>query len=450
MNSRRLEAQSAPSLGTNAAARLSADVASVGFGLISAVVTARLLGPDGKGTLSTLLFLATLLSYASSLGLGDASIILIKRREAVVQDAVPGILIAGVAAAIVAWVVLGFVSVVADWESILPAVAIAGLSIPFMTLTRLLAGLKNAVEAIRFTSLVFAFQSGVNAVGLVLFVALAKMEITGGILASFIASVSAAIVLGRSLQRGGVFFRHPFQRDFLAAAMRVGILIDISLIIAALSQRLDLLIVYSLEGEAPAGRYSVALTLAQLAAYGSVALAVASFPRLAGVDPNQLSRMIEQISRVGLAATLLSAAFLALVIPFAIRFLLGPEFVTAITPALLLLAGTVVWSQQWLFARAAASRGDGRLYLASLLTSLAVMVGLDFVLIPRFGINGAALASALSSVAGLTMALGGFRKRHAIDLRVALLWPRMADLRLFVDFLRDAWRAMTRRPSPEL
>lgn len=92
MSDEEVEVRTLPSLGFTSAARLSADIVSVVFGLVSATITARVLGADGKGALSSLLFIGVLLSYAASLGLGDASIILIQQKRVSLQDAVPGVL----------------------------------------------------------------------------------------------------------------------------------------------------------------------------------------------------------------------------------------------------------------------------------------------------------------------------------------------------------------------
>lgn len=442
MTAQATEPGTLPSLGFTSAARLSADIASVIFGIVSATVTARWLGPDGKGTLSSLLFIWVLLSYASSLGLGDAAIILIQQKRASVQDAVRSILPPALVATVVGSGLLAVAAVIADWSAIVGAVVVVALALPVATTVRLLIAIENARERIAFTSLVFAVASATTAVALVIFVALAELGIFGGALASFLGSGVALTMLIGSLHRGGVSLRPVPRRDLIATALRIGVVIEISYILGALSQRVDLLIVYSMAGEASAGRYSVALTLAQLAAYGPFALSVASFPRMAGMQPNEVSEMIERLSRAGLAIALGSAAILFLAIPVLVPALFGSEFAAAVRPALIMLIGSVVWSEQWLFARAAAARGDGPLYFRSLGVSLVVMVALDMMMIPRFGIEGAAIASVVAPTLGLLVVFAPFRRRHAPSLRMAALRPGRADFALLGTFVKDAGRRL--------
>src|SRR5437773_1473155 len=70
-----------PSLRVNSLARLVLEGGRLASGFVSAAITARWLGPAGKGTLSALLFIAALLSYGSTMGLGEAVTVMIGRAE---------------------------------------------------------------------------------------------------------------------------------------------------------------------------------------------------------------------------------------------------------------------------------------------------------------------------------------------------------------------------------
>src|SRR5215218_8856337 len=70
-----------PSLAVNSVSRLTADVVGLVLAMVAAVVTARWLGPAGKGVLSTLTFLAGLFVVACTAGLGDAAVVEINSRR---------------------------------------------------------------------------------------------------------------------------------------------------------------------------------------------------------------------------------------------------------------------------------------------------------------------------------------------------------------------------------
>src|SRR5262249_54965287 len=64
-----------------------ADALSLAFGIASGIITARFLGPEGKGVLASLVFLSTSFSQLSCLGLQEATIVMIGQKRATRQGA---------------------------------------------------------------------------------------------------------------------------------------------------------------------------------------------------------------------------------------------------------------------------------------------------------------------------------------------------------------------------
>ena len=74
--------------------RFASDGSGVLLGLISTIVTARVLGPAGRGTLAALTFVTLLVAQCSTLGLGDAAVVRIGQAKATVQEALSSSLVA--------------------------------------------------------------------------------------------------------------------------------------------------------------------------------------------------------------------------------------------------------------------------------------------------------------------------------------------------------------------
>jgi O-antigen/teichoic acid export membrane protein len=89
-----------------------------------------------------------------------------------------------------------------------------------------------------------------------------------------------------------------------------------------------------------------------------------------------------------------------------------------------MLPGAIIWSEQWLLCKTALARGQGRLYFRSLACSLIAMLVGDVLLIPQWGIIGAAVASALAPLAGI---LAVKSILHQMNLTWMELLPRWAD-----------------------
>jgi len=90
--------------------------------------------------------------------------------------------------------------------------------------------------------------------------------------------------------------------------------------------------------------------------------------------------------------------------PFGIRVLYGPRFAGAIRPMLLMLPGIVMMSLYMILTRNFTSRNRQGVNIVAAGVALSVNVGLNCVLIPRWGISGAAISTAVSySLAALML-----------------------------------------------
>jgi O-antigen/teichoic acid export membrane protein len=266
--------------------------------------------------------------------------------------------------------------------------------------------------------------------------------VDGAIFAALIGAVIGLAGTVVVLRSASVSLRPALVRDYLPAALRLGVALQVSNLLVLLTARLDLILVFRLGGATEAGGYSVALTIGALVGSAPIAVSYASFPRLATLDHEQARLLGLQVFRVGMSAAISAGAVLAAVSPFLIPLAFGPAYSPAIIPTLILVPGGILWSGQWLLCRAAAARGVPRPLLVSFASSLGAMLALDLVLIGPFGGVGAAVAATLASALGLLIALSYHRKAGG-DIRSLL--PRLRD---FADFLDTARLLMTRsRPA---
>jgi O-antigen/teichoic acid export membrane protein len=397
-----------PSIARNALARLAAEMAGLVLGTAGAVVTARWLGPSNKGVLSSLLFLSGLLMQICSLGLGDAAIVLIGQKRASPQQAMSASLGALVASSLAGMALLWLIAAIVfseNWNEVKAAVLVSCVGVPIGACSGLLSHMLNSRELVVWTSAVVIGVASVTTGGLWAFLVLMNMSVLGGVLAGVLASAGGVVILTRLVRRLRLRLSVVWSPQYLRGALRFGAVIQASYLLVMLSGRLDLLFVYTLSGRSAAGHYSVALTLGTVLTTAPFALSYASFPRLARLEEADAEAFALGVCRMGLAAALLLGACMLLLIPLLVPALFGEAYVAAVGPALILVPTGLLWSEQWLVCRAAAARGDPKLLLWSFGTSVGVMSVLDVVLIPAFGIAGAAMAAAVASAAGLALCL---------------------------------------------
>ncbi len=425
-----------PSLSKNTAARFAAEGTSLLIGAVSASLTARWLGPSTKGTLAALTFASGLLSQACLLGLPEAGMVRVGRREATSQEALSsGLGAALLAAGCGAMVLLLYARLQLPWDDpvVRLAVLTACISIPLAVSGTILLHILNIHERVVSSSLIFFVISATSAVTTVLLVGPARMSVLGGTIGVLVGS---AVGLGSAvflLKRQGMHFRPRLDGSYIRPALRFGLQVEMSYILTVAAARLDLLLVYPIAGRAEAGIYSVALTFGTLSGTVAAALAYAAFPRLPQLTEQEARELTARLVRVGLAAAITVAVGVAVVLPLAIPLALGRAYAGAVTPALLLLLGGVLWSAQWVLSRALAARGDASLLFWSFALNVSVMLLLDLALIPAWGSLGAAVASVVAPAVGVAACLRRYHREGRV--RFVELLPRGEDFRALFGFV---------------
>ena len=422
----------AKSIATNTASRFLADSLSLVFGMINGIITARWLGPDGKGVLASLTLLGGIFSQFSCLGLQEASIIMIGRKRSTTQEA----LSASMAAMLLStgMSMLGFTLVCAlefrsNWSEVTPAILATCFGLGVFSFSNLLCGILNSRELIVFNSLVYAAGSALTALGTWLLVVLFSWSLIGAALSPVLAALVGLAALGIQVRILGLSLRPRWNTAYVLAALRCGLGIQVSYLLVAMSARIDLVLVYSLASRSAAGLYSVALTVSMISGMVPLALSIATFPRLAGLDSPEASALISKTCRLSVLATSACGMLMVLFVPIVIPLLFGSAYTAACLPTTILIGGGVPWSCMWLLARGAAARGQPWTLLCSFGASLIVMLLLDLLLIPVAGMVGAALAATLASLAGLATCVLLLMYYDEISIRISDLLPGVEDLR---------------------
>jgi len=424
------------------------------LGAVSGIVSARMLGPSGKGTLASLSFLIAALAQLCSVGLGDAAIVLVGKGVSSLERALSATVAILPVLAITACCLTLSAAALQFYDGSgrsRTLILVAGVSAPLSLFVSVLTYFLKAQNRIGAASAVLLLNSALSTIGLTFFLALISRSVAGGLLGSALASALTLVIVISLLTRGGLRISGSFDRTYIRPALRVGGAMQFSYVLTNLAARLDLLFVLALLGADAAGQYSVALTLAGLVVLLPFGISYSSFPRLAYSSDGEARILAARICRLAVAASLLSAVVIAILTPTAIYGLFGSSYSPAIAPTLILIAAGVGTSFQWVLARAAASRGDTRLLVRSFAGSLVVMSVLDFLLIPHFDLVGAAVSALCGSLVGAGICL--WFKSSVVPKGLGLgVFPRTADfwylLALPFHFLQPLLREKHFRSQP--
>lgn len=150
------------------------------------------------------------------------------------------------------------------------------------------------------------------------------------------------------------------------------------------------------------GLYSVAVGLAELVFFLPDSVVIVFFPHVAGGTREEADKQAAVVTRVTIAATGLAALPLAVAAIFAVNLIL-PAYVGGLPALFLLLPGVVMLSASKTLSAYLNGIGHGGIVSVTALTALLANIALNLVLIPPFGIRGAAMSSLISYSLGAVL-----------------------------------------------
>jgi O-antigen/teichoic acid export membrane protein len=185
------------------------------------------------------------------------------------------------------------------------------------------------------------------------------------------------------------------------------------------------------------GLYSVAVTMAELVFYVPDSVGAIFLPRVAGATAEDANRMLGRVGRLTTLLTLLVAAALVPTAIVGIHVIL-PAYVDCLPAFLVLLPGAVSFSVAKVMISYLAGRGRPGLISIGTILSLSLNVAVNVVLIPMYGIVGAALASLVSYTFQAAVAVG-FASRLSGESPLRLFVPGREEVALFAGTLWRLW-----------
>ena len=207
----------------------------------------------------------------------------------------------------------------------------------------------------------------------------------------------------------------------------------ISSIATLLLFRLDLFLVGYFLSLKAVGIYSIALFSAEMVTKIPTWSAAILTPMVANNESGHIKRTIYLFYSAIIFASLLGLLFLLGILNFSnlISNLIGKDFTGVETCLLLLLPRVIMQSGVGILAANLAGKGYPWYHPIGCAVPLVILVLLDIVLIPRLGINGAALGNSLAYISAFIILWVGFHKyneRGEVSLKtyIDMVWGHLS------------------------
>jgi O-antigen/teichoic acid export membrane protein len=379
-----------------------------------AILTARALGPTGRGVLVLLLTLSMFSMLIGSLGVNVAARVHLVRTE----DPLPSGHYFGLLSVLLG-VQLGLCMAVA--AALLP---LANVHIPVRE--QFLFSLLGAATLAQYL-----LNDALNAYGFVVQAAVVDAAGSWAQLGFVVAAVVAgadrvepflvALIAGTALQvllalavlcRRGVDVRPRYSQRSWRLLVRAGMPGMAAGLGEVFTYRIDRYLLALFATPAAVGLYSVASTAPELLRLPALALGMPIFHRLA--SGAAAVRDFRRLRRLCFLATGALGAVAFAVAPVVIRATFGVAYAGSVTPLRILLLGELGIAMYHIDGAALGGLGSLGYVSIAALTGLALVAAADVILIPAYGVAGAAWASAVAySVMGITA--GYFLRRRIAD-----------------------------------
>jgi O-antigen/teichoic acid export membrane protein len=205
-------------------------------------------------------------------------------------------------------------------------------------------------------------------------------------------------------------FLPRWHRDVIKPFLSFGLRGYVANILQFFNNRLDVFIVNFFLGPAAVGIYAVSYGIAELIWNFPNAINFVLFPRIASERGQSKNNLTGQILILSVILTSIGAIILALIGQFLISLLYGNAFQEAYYPLLALLPGVILLGAAKVLTAEILGRGYPQYNSIISGLGLAVTIAGDLIMIPRFGVMGAAVSSSLSYTVILIMSVGFYLK----------------------------------------
>lgn len=424
---------------------LGGQFACAAVALVTQVLYARLLGPVGRGQVGLCLMAIALGVLVGGLGGEVPLVIWTAHSREKASEWLAGIFLLGFAGSVAScclWAAIYWIWHPAFLQGITsPMAAVVLATIPPSILLTYLMTILRGLERFRLRSgLALANQ----AMGLAAVVALVLLFNRTPEMAVFANLVT--ICVGTSLS---VFFLRDFlgsgwQRrgagNNIGSALSLGVRGQLGNLASFFNYRLDVFVVNYFLGPAQVGIYAVGVIVSEALWQIPQAAAVALGPRTVRTIDKGATEFTCLVLHQVLVVACISSAIMAICCPLAMRVVFGDHFSASVEVIWWLLPGVIALSLAKVTASDLVARGKPE--FSSVFSSIALLVTvvLDLTLIPRMGINGAALASSAAYIVNAALLAGALKRELKVSWKTLLVPTRFEFVPYRLAWLRcRAW-----------
>jgi len=416
------------------------------LGIGVSIIVARWLGPEGKGVVNTLQTFLSFYGMVALLGLPSALTYYIASGKYPI-----GKIISTFSSFILLFffpltLILIFLSPhlsTTILKSVPQTLLIVSLSISLLTnyFGGPLGWALTALRRFHYSFLISSFALFLRLAFLSLFLIYLKWGVWGAF-ASDWALIPLYLLLGFYFLSDVIRLRYfipILDKAVLKDMLRYGLPLFLGSALWMVNARFDVFVVNSYLGPAAVGLYMTGVAYCEYLRMFTDSVNTVLFPQVASLSVEEARQLTPFLLRVSPICYLPLAIFLYLLSPLIIPLFFGSAFRPSVSVVPYLIPGIISWIYLGFLWNHLSGRGYPRYNLyGSLFGSISTLL-LDFLLIPRWGIIGASVASSIAYSLTFLIILHFFRKLEKIPLKEIFL-PTKKDFATLIKKAREILR----------
>jgi O-antigen/teichoic acid export membrane protein len=251
-----------------------------------------------------------------------------------------------------------------------------------------------------------------------------RLDVAVGV---YVGTTALMALLSLALTSRVVPLALAFDRSIVQESLRFGLKSYMQNMVGRVNYRLDVYMLALFLSPDQVAFYGVATSIAEVAWYAPNSVGMVLFPRLSSIPEEEAHQITAKVCRNTLALTGLIIGGLLLVSWLFVPLIYGAPYRASIPPLLILLPGVMSMAVYKVLTRNFTSRDRQQISILASVLALVSNVGLDWLLIPVWGVAGAAVASTAGYTAAGLILLVFFVRESSISWQRALL-PDLGEL----------------------
>ncbi|NIM90462.1 MAG: oligosaccharide flippase family protein [Candidatus Aminicenantes bacterium] len=412
------------------------------FSLITSIVLARALGPQGKGVYFLVFMIATTSFNLVHSSIPVAGVYHLGIKKYRLEDFVINFIFLAIFLGIVGialvFALFKFISLFL-LQNVNPLyLKVALFFIPLNLLTVFLSWIflgLNDIPKYNLINIIRVVSTTAFIVIVCLFWRNILFLIIANLSAYVVASITAFVLLSGYLKKGGRFNLHLIK-DVLIYGWKG----HLGEILFNLINRLDSYLVKFFLGATFLGFYSVSLIAENLWLI-SMAIGMALLPKVSSSLLKDKNKDTAAVCRHSVFLTFLAALVLFIIAKSLIEFFFGQPFLPAVQPLWILLPGIASLSVTKTLKQYLSGTGRPQIATYSAMVTIIVCIFLNIMLIPRMGISGAALATTCSYFIYAGIILMAFLRISGNRLTDTVI-IKSQDLLIYKNFILNLYKSI--------